>query len=262
MSSTLIRIQNEPSSFFCQRSVVEKLIEGKRIALVGSGPGSLDNPRGFVDSHDVVVRVNNHKCGEGPGFRTDIHYSFYGSSIKKTAEELIAEGVVACWSRLPDCEFMQSEWHTRRGKLLGVDYRPHYEKRKGWWFCPTYCSTVEELQDKFDLLGGHMPTTGFSALLDVLSCNPRNVFLTGYDFFQTGIHNVNERWKSGHPGDPIGHRPDVEREWFAANVKGLPITMDALLAQAVSGHVAPRVKAAEPNRRPIIRRRIQRAGRT
>ncbi len=239
--------------------VVEGLIEGKSVALVGSGPGSLDNPAGFVDSRDVVIRVNNHKCGTGPGFRTDIHYSFYGASIKKTADELKAEGIKACWSRLPDCEFMQSEWHRRRGKQMGVDYRPHYERRKDWWFCPTYCCTVQELQDKFDLLGGHMPTTGFSALLDVLSCKPRNVYVTGMDFFQTGIHNVNERWKPGHPGDPIGHRPDLEREWFIHNVERLPITMDALLAQAVSGKVALRVPSMTPRNTLRIRRRMLRA---
>lgn len=210
-----------------------------------------------MDSHDIVVRVNNYRCipGSGTGQRTDIHYSFYGTSIKKSREELLSDGVIACWNRLPDAEFMKSEWHRRRNKLPGVDYRCHYKLRENWWFCPTYCSTVSELQDKFDLLGGHMPTTGFSALLDVLSCRPRHVFITGFDFFQTNVHNVNESWRPGDPGDPIGHVPQIEREWFIANIERLPVTMDALLSQAVAGCVAPR---ATP-RRSARRRHLMKA---
>lgn len=234
------------------------MIRGKSVALVGSGPGCLENPAGFVDSHDVVIRINNYRLMGGTGSRTDIFYSFFGSSIKKTPDELLHDGVKACWARLPDAEFMKSDWHQRRGKNIGVDYRPHYEKRQDWWFCPTYVSTLEEFKDKFDLLGGHVPTTGFSAVLDVLSCKPRNAYLTGFDFFQSRVHNVNERWKEGHPGDPIKHVPEVERAWFIANVEHLPITMDEMMSQAVSGAVAPRFEPVRkpPNRFQLRRRRL------
>lgn len=231
------------------------MIRGKSVALVGSGPGCLDNPHGFVDSHDVVVRVNNYKLMGGTGSRTDIFYSFFGTSIRKSATELTHDGVKACWSRLPDAQFMESAWHKRRGKMTGVDFQYVYRNRDAWWFCPTYVSTLPEFLDKFNLLGGHVPTTGFSAVLDVLSCKPRNLFLTGFDFFQTHVHNVNQRWNEGHPGDPIKHVPEVERQWFAANVEHLPITMDELLSQAVAGHVAPRLTVIK---KPVSRFQIRR----
>ena len=190
----------------------------------------------------------------GTGFRTDIHYSFYGTSIRKTQAELLGEGVKACWARLPDAQFMESPWHRRHGKMAGVDFQYVYRNRDSWWFCPTYVSTLEEFLDKFELLGRHVPTTGFSAVLDVLSCKPRNLFLTGFDFFQSRVHNVNERWKEGHPGDPIKHVPEVERAWFLANVEHLPITMDEMLSQALAGAVKPRFEQAAKHHRRMRQR--------
>lgn len=219
---------------FCDKATVRKAIKGKSVAIVGSGPGCLDNQRGLVDSHDVVVRVNNYKLFPATGFRADIFYSFFGSSIKKTAKELARDGVKLCMCKCPDAQFMESEWHRARGKMQGVDFRYIYQARRDWWFCDTYVPTVPEFMEQFDLLGGHVPTTGFSALLDVLSYKPKNVFLTGFDFFKSGIHNVNQRWKRANPSDPIGHVPDAERRWFAQNYENYPITMDARLSQSVA----------------------------
>lgn len=91
--------------------------------------------------------------------------------------------------------------------------------------------TVQEFLAHFNLLGGHVPTTGFSAILEVLSLEPRHVFLTGFDFFTTGVHNVNERWRKANPSDPIGHSPAAERGWFMDNFDKHPITMDRALSQ-------------------------------
>lgn len=245
-----------PHPLFCDREVVRSFIEGKSVALVGSGPGCLDNPPGFVDSHDVVVRVNAYKTGPGPGYRTDIYYSFFGTSIRKPSHELIADGVKLCICKCPDAQFIESTWHRRHGKMAGVDFRYIYKARKGWWFCPTYVPTVDEFMRHFRLLGDHVPTTGFAALLTILEHNPRNLFVTGFDFFQSGVHNVDERWRSGDPADPIGHSPDGEREWFAANVERLPVTMDAMLSDALAKNVTPRHAPIPHHRRKVLRRKF------
>ncbi len=83
--------------------------------------------------------------------------------------------------------------------------------------------------ESFNLLGGHIPSTGFAAVLDVLACKPSTVYLTGFDFFESGTHNVNEPWRPGDPRDPIGHRPEVERDWLYANVGNYPIQLDTAL---------------------------------
>lgn len=213
---------------FCDRSTVTAALAGKRVAIVGSGPGSLDNAPGFVDSHDIVVRVNNYRTGEAQGFRCDVFYSFFGSSIKKAAGELKADGVKLCVCKCPDAKFMDSEWHRVNGKTHGTDFRYIYRDRAAWWFCPTYVPPVCDFVQVFEMLGRHIPSTGFSALLEVMTHGPASIFLTGFDFFSSRVHNVNEPWRPGNPDDPIGHAPERERAWLAANL-GPAISMDKRL---------------------------------
>lgn len=204
------------------------------MAIVGSGPGVLRNELGFIDGHHVIVRVNNYKLSKPTGFRCDCHYSFYGTSIRKTAAELKYDGVTLCMVKTPPAHAIESEWHRVNGKMIGVDYRPHYERRKDWWFCDTMVPTVEEFLVLFDLLGQHQPTTGFAAIHDVLSFSPTSLYLSGFDFFLSGMHNVNECWRVKNLDDPIRHRPDLERAWLKANIKNYPITVDPLLARALN----------------------------
>lgn len=218
---------------FLNRSEVKPWFEGKTVAIVGSGPGCVENSAGYVDSHQVVVRVNNYRLVGGTGSKTDVFYSFFGTSIKKTADELKRDKVRLCMSKLPDAQVLDSEWHRRNGKMIGVDYRPHYARRASWWFCDTYVPTVGEFMQPFDALGRHMPTTGFAAIWDVLSFNPKAVFLTGFDFFRSGIHNVNEPWHAKNLDDPFRHEPERELAWVAQAMGRHPIRLDERLRLAV-----------------------------
>lgn len=223
---------------FVSKSDVRSRFEGKRVTVVGSGPGVLRNEPGFIDGHQIVVRVNNYKLSTPTGFRCDAHYSFYGTSIRKTADELKRDGVTLCMVKTPPAHAIESEWHRVNDKMIGVDYRPHYERRKDWWFCDVMVPTVAEFLELFNLLGQHQPTTGFAAIHDVLSFQPASLYLTGFDFFSSGLHNVNERWRVKNLDDPIRHRPDLEREWLKANIKNYPITVDPLLARTLNEKVA------------------------
>lgn len=225
---------------FLTRPEVAARFAGKTVAVVGSGPGCTDNPAGLVDNHDIVVRVNNYRLTGGTGSRCDVFYSFFGTSIRKTREQLIADGVTLCLCKLPNARVMESEWHTRNGKEIGIDYRPHYARRHrmSFWFCDTYVPTISEFMEGFRLLDHHMPTTGFAAILDVLSFAPQAVYLTGFDFFASGIHNVNEPWRHKNMDDPIRHRPDLERRWLMSNMDRYPIAVDRALAAAVRSDAA------------------------
>ncbi len=222
--------------FFVDRDHLREVFHVKRIAIVGSGPGSLDNEPGFIDSHDVVVRINNYKPGFRQGSRCDVFYSFFGGSIKKDRAELENDGVKLCVSKCPDAKFMESEWHRKMCKPHGVDFRYIYEHRRNWWFCPTYVPSFEEFSASFELLGKHIPSTGFSALLLVKSFEPESIYLTGFDFFSSRVHNVNEPWRPGNPSDPIGHAPELERAWLAANQGG--ISFDPTLARIMGAESA------------------------
>lgn len=208
--------------------------KGKTVAVVGSGPGCLDNAPGFIEKHDVVVRVNNYRTGEAQGMRTDVHYSFYGNSIRKTADELKLNGVKLCLCKCPNSKAIDCAWHERMGKQEGVDYRYIYRNREAWWFVDTFIPTDAHYLKTFEMLGKHIPTTGFSAILDVLACQPGSVYLTGFDFFKSGVHNVSEPWRPGHPDDPICHRPDLEAQWIFENATKHPLSFDRKMRQALS----------------------------
>jgi hypothetical protein len=218
---------------FVTRQEASSRFEGKAIAIVGSGPGVLQNKTRFIDSHEVVVRVNNYKLSVPAGNRTDVFYSFFGTSIKKTKYDLKRDGVTLCMCKCPNAHAIESEWHRRRKQMIGVDYRPHYERRAEFWFCDTYIPTVEEFLVSFELLGRHIPTTGFAAILDILSFNPASVYLTGFDFYRSGIHNVDERWKGRNLDDPICHVPDRELQWLIANADRYPMKFDKTLTWVV-----------------------------
>lgn len=224
---------------FLSRSEVRERFEGKTVAIVGSGPGVLRNAPGFVDGHQVVVRVNNFKLTRETGGRCDVFYSFFGTSIKKTKYELKRAGVKLCMCKCPNAHAIQSEWHQKHDRMIGVDYRPHYARRASFWFCDTYIPTTEEFLVSFHLLGSHVPTTGFAAVLDVLSFNPASVYLTGFDFFRSGIHNVNETWKGRNSDDPIRHVPERELAWIAENAGNYPMTFDRTLARHLADAKAP-----------------------
>lgn len=219
-----------PGAHFVSRAEVAPVFAGKHVAIVGSGPGVMDNAPGWIDGHDVVVRVNNYKLvPPATGARTDVFYSFFGRSIKKTEAELQADGVKLCMCKCPDAKFIESAWHRRNGKMNGVDFRSIYTFRWGFWFCDTYVPPVAEFMRAFDMLGRHVPTTGFSAILDVLSHQPASVYLTGFDFFESKVHNVNEPWRKRNDTDPIGHRPTAELAWLAANREAYPLRFDRQL---------------------------------
>lgn len=217
---------------------VQAFFRGASVAIVGSGPSCTHNEPGFVDSHDLVVRVNNHRTGYLQGNRTDVHFSFYGTSIKKAPGDLAREGCRLCLCKLPNSQPLESAWHRAHGKLNGIDYRYIYEFRKDWWFTETFVPDDAHFLAKFEMLGNHQPTTGFAAILDVLACAPRSIYLTGFDGFSSGIHNVDEPWdkKEKNLDDPIRHRPDVEMQWLREHADKFSFdrTMRKLLLEAAA----------------------------
>lgn len=218
---------------------LHKRFFGKKVAIICSGPGCLDNTAKFIESHDVVVRVQNYSL-EGRqdklGSRTDVHYSFYGGSVKKPKEALIKEGVQVCMAKCPDADcggpgdFMESKWHQEHNKPEGVDYRYIYKRRASWWFCDTYIPTKDRFKSYFKLINHHQPTTGFACILDFMSFEC-DIYLTGYDGFKSGIHNINEPWHEKNTTDPFCHAPWLELQYLKA-YQG-PIKFDKRLSHII-----------------------------
>jgi hypothetical protein len=114
--------------------------------------------------------------------------------------------------KCPNSQPIESDWHVKNNKKLGIDFRYIYKNRKGWWFCPVYIPTDVRFKKLYYALENHIATTGFAAIWEIAHLPVKKIYITGFDFFQSGVHNVNERWRPGDSNDPIGHRPDLEKK--------------------------------------------------
>lgn len=192
-----------------EKQHIKERLEGKRCVVLGSAPSVLENKGKVIDNYDYIIRVNNYdmeKYRNNIGSRTDIYYSFFGNSIKKTKEELNREGVKWYMSKCPNCYCHGSMDRLNRGG----DFRWIYQKRKNFWDKPVYVPSLETYMKYFNLLKGHVPTTGFACILEILSCNPSELYITGFDFFRSKMHNIDQVWSKKNEHDPIRHMPDWE----------------------------------------------------
>jgi hypothetical protein len=193
---------------------LKKSFKNKRVVIMGSAPNVLENKGKYINKFDYVIRINNYKIKgfeDKVGDRCDVFYSFFGSSIKKMKEELIEDGVKFCMCKCPDafCFEHNVAWDK---KNRGSDFRWVYENRRDFWFCPVYIPTKKYFIKVFHSLGDHIPTTGFACILELIECQPQELYITGFDGFSSKIHNVNEPWREKHLDDPIRHIPGKEIE--------------------------------------------------
>jgi len=225
---------------FIDFNETKKYFRGKRVALFGSAPSCLDNNGDHIDAFDIIVRTNNYKMGifkRSVGTRTDVHYSFYGTSIRKTREELMSDGVNLCMCKCPNANVHVTDWHKKHGKEKGGDFGWIYKMRKNFWFGMVHIPTKEQYMKYFNLLNQHVPTTGFAAILEIIECEPKELYITGFDFFRSGIHNVNEAWRKKNQDDPVKHVPEKEMEILHSFLKIHPIKVDKRLRRIFNGLV-------------------------
>lgn len=198
---------------------VRKVFKNKRVVIFGSAPSALNNNGKEIDKYDVIVRVNNYKMHEysdNVGTRTDAHYAFYGNSVRKKPDELKRDGVYLCMCKCPDAKILD---HHKMvdfdGQNLGGDFRYIYKNREKFWFTKTYVPEPEILLKQMELLNGHMPTTGFAGILTLIKCAPKELYITGFDGFTSGLHNIDEAWRDKRERvDPIAHDPDREIDYL------------------------------------------------
>lgn len=209
-----------------QSDLVE-IFKDKKVVIIGSAPsGAQYNHCNDIESYDEIVRVNNYKTrginNRGKpydytgslGVRTDYHYSFYGGSIRKTPEELRADGIKGHLCKCPNDECHVTKWHEKTNQRHGGDFRPIYRRRKNFWIAPVYIPEKEHYMKLFNILEKHVPSTGFACIWEIIQCKPKQLYITGFDFMKTPVHNVDEPWLKGNPNDPIGHSWNMEAHIF------------------------------------------------
>lgn len=197
---------------------------GKRVVIIGSAPSGKDNTAKDIESYDEIIRVNNYKTfgidirgkrydyRKYLGTRTDYHYSFYGGSIRKTANDL--NGIKGHLCKCPNDDCHVTEWHKKNNQIQGGDFRPIYRRRHDFWIAPVYVPEKEHYMRLFNLLSKHVPSTGFACIWELMQCSPRELYITGFDFMTSKRHNVDEMWREGRHDDPIKHDWDKENQLF------------------------------------------------
>ena len=203
---------------------VTDMIKGKSVVILGSAPSVLYNNRTVIEKHDIVVRLNNFKTSgyeQKVGARTDIYYSFFGSSIKKTAADL--KGVRLIYCKYPDCDFREHNDGRYEDGVSG-DFRSVYKFRQRFFnslntdiYIPDYSDFLRNF-----LYANRILTTGVQCIIDILSHNPKSIHVTGFDFFESGKHNTNERWTAGDGG----HDHNAEKDIVKNITKYFNVTLD------------------------------------
>lgn len=225
-----------------------EIFKNRSVAVIGSAPSVKQNEARYINGYDEIIRINNYKTkgvalNKKPydytanvGSRTDWHYSFYGASIRKTSEELKKDGIKGHLCKCPNANAHMTEWHKMRGMQKGCDFGWIYRIRKDYWVAPVYIPEKEHYLKCFHLLGGHVPTTGFCCIWEMVNIGPKKIYITGFDFMTSGVHNVDEKWRPGIPDDPIGHVPHKEFEIVKKWIKEIPwVNPDEYLRKRIFG---------------------------
>ena len=170
----------------------EKIIRDKRVVIVGPAEYLTGRSSGTkIDNYDVVIRPNcfflPEKAHVDYGSRTDIMYhnmaSVYLSGLQeqvknnpevfKSLQYVVGSAIKAgpqdhAWSGWSDDH--KSECATNFDKLK-IDEVPY------WWIgVPNYKKT-------HDLVGGCEPYTGISSIIITTACKPKELHVTGFDFY-------------------------------------------------------------------------------
>jgi hypothetical protein len=178
----------------------------KRIALVGPSPSLEGSGHGeLIDSYDLVVRVNKGYPVTGSisvdiGERTDIHYHCLHESEKCGGrihyKEMATDGVYLC---SPYPEYVMP-FHRDT-----VRVRHHINQQSldlSYHFISTdlYLTCAQNI--------GTRPNSGVGAILDLLAHDIRELYVTGFTFFQDG-------WRKTYKDGNI-----MERNWKQAQFSG------------------------------------------
>lgn len=191
---------------------LSNFIRGKNVVILGSSPSVLNNNASHIHSFDTICRVNGtdadtYRYQKQIGTRTDIHYSFYGSSIARSADALKKEGCKMLVSKIPYCNFTEHYTYgdeERRGVLNFNKYFDNFRFSGIRLYLPHTWDLIEECK-----IVNRMLTSGVSGIRKILSYHPKQLYITGFDFFESKTHNVSQPWKNGNGG----HKTESEREY-------------------------------------------------
>jgi hypothetical protein len=158
-------------------SEFKKLLEKKRVCLVGPAEyidKEFVNHGQVIDSYDVVIRVNN--------------FINIDKSLVKNYGKKLDVLIISLWYDDRNT-FSHKEAYSKENiqKPLLIYYRYNRLRRLFLSFFKindniTICEQPKENWQELLKILKHSPTTGMAAIFDILKCNPKELYITGFTF--------------------------------------------------------------------------------
>lgn len=168
----------------------------KTVMVLGSAPNVTTTKADFMESFDLIVRVNNYshfnECK-----RTDVYSSFFGKSIRKAAIEILCDGCKLLMAKCPQEEIVCKNVDGSINDLLSANYAWIYSYRLEWFEkagLPLYIQPVKNFCEANEKIG-QICTTGVSTILDIMRYEPKKLYFAGFDFAMSGLHDINKKMR-------------------------------------------------------------------
>jgi len=163
---------------------LEDRIRGMTVLIVGGAPSASNLTAKQYNEYDVIIRINNFKYANECK-RTDYWFSYFGNNIKRVEERIQEENIKNIICKYP----------------INEEFGWTHELRKTIWtqdlnvFIPT-----EKESFQTNNLYKISPTAGLACIIAVLRGKPSLLRIIGFDFFETKVHNLDEKWdeSGGH----------------------------------------------------------------
>ncbi|WP_157480527.1 hypothetical protein [Gillisia sp. CAL575] len=218
---------------------VNDSFKNKRIAIVGAADSSFVERNGnYIDSFDIVVRVN-----KAPYSLTEKSFPFLGSKTNylfhSFYENNFSGGGPIEWElyKRLGIEKVINPNMNLKGLVTHLNfYKRHLENRV------TYNISRKNYKVITNGLGAYIPTIGFSALMLILNSDYKELYITGFTFFQTpyakGYRDelINTKANEEHISKQGIHNPSLELKLFKKaieNSKPKKVTFDAELSKII-----------------------------
>ena len=207
---------------FYNKTLDLSIFRGKRIAVIGPADSATKSNLGtFIDQFDLVVRLNKAPdllvAGTQAvqiGRRIDVLFHNFLENPSTGGSRLDLPTLHRLGVR-----YLVNPIPTTFGKRNCFNFYKKYLQQQ-----PTYLAPSTPYEQVINRFGSKRPTTGFAALLALLSSPFRELYISGFTFFKTPYghgyrdHLIDMETNKAHIQTEDIHDPTIEYELFVEQI--------------------------------------------
>ena len=196
----VIKMSNNLSEILARKYVedpnVKKVFENKRVAIVGPSPHILGKNLGeIIDEYDIVCRVNNipgKELSKDYGGKTDVLFFNCATRLVDNFVKDFTENKKGENLKMIICPVIKSAGNEnvrsfRIGQKGKVEENFKIINKLVWGGKLKFSWIgVENYRIFYDIMGGIEPYSGVIGLSMILLSQPKELFITGYSFYDQG----------------------------------------------------------------------------